>query len=489
MESPDKGLPKGDCAPPDMTPIPCTPPFKSEVTLHLREIPVHKIKDSQIKELSTLFEELGVDSVFTAAEEVHQNVDLSGAIFDGEWKLDSLLAHDNHSDLYSVSRRTTSAFPVSGLLDNHQDVISVKQGKPIIIAASPSSEYLKATQYEGRVFTFDGIPDSIAVSRRRNFRRLSKSVRIICTKHEEGKTVLIYEPKPRLLSRECRADRQEPSAKGGLVLATTDTEQCKSTQQKDKKRAKQQERRQQQREMKRQIPPLDDVIESQAITKSEPRRKNPSPSERSLKFVSTLFNFDNPQVDSANGRSLSDEQWHYIVRQSPTLKQIQSSNTLSRAFETVWEMTDFIGKMMIEISDLHKHNKRLTKLILASKASDDWHWLALFELDSTKLLYVYEILPLLVDAAKDRQKMLEEREKMTLMAYKIWNIRATNVETLQNSRDELSCSIPRETARKNKMGLKKMEQNEAAYKRAVELESQAWIEYHKLLKDTNPEIL
>ena len=152
------------------------------MTLHLRECPAHEIKDPQAKELSNLFVELGLDSAFIATEEVY--VDLSGTVIGDDWELVSLVAHDNHSDLYSVKK-------------GHQ------------IPFNFAAYIYRNSGYEGRVFTFDGIPTSVADSRRRNLKRFAKSIRVLCTQHQDGRTILIYEPKPKLPAPEHQADGRQ----------------------------------------------------------------------------------------------------------------------------------------------------------------------------------------------------------------------------------------------------------------------------------------
>jgi hypothetical protein len=452
----------------------------SELTLHLREIPAREIKDPQLKKFSDLIKALELDSVFVATNEVHRYIDLTGAIIGGDWVLNGLISHDNHSDLYSV-----------------------KQGKPLALSPGGVERFVE-TEYEGRVFTFDGIPGSLADSRRRNLKRLAKSVHVMCMQHQDGRKILIYKPKSKPTPSLPNVDRQDhgrrPVPNKNSVLALCDRSEDQNIQRTENKRAKQQKRRQRQRESKNEAAAAKTPT-CQKSAEAEPQETAPSSLQMSLKFVTGLYRFDNPKIDKTVVPSLSEEKWDTILHGSRTLRALRSPDLLHRNFEDEDDIMNFVQKTKKVVSELKRHSGHLPLLwqFLPSGASNDPLRFSI-DIDLLTIKYGTRLLPLLVEAAESRHMKLAERAQLVVRAAEKFFSRRKAVNRIRKSTDigsEMQHLVPRtlvpgtlawnearEEQKKTKRRYLLRKYHQVCH--ALRLKDEARDEYDKLLKPKNP---
>ena len=381
----------------------------------------------------------------------------------------------------------------------------MKQRKPLTQSLT-IVEYFVEAEYEGRVFSFDGIPDSVAHSRRRNLKRVTRSVQALCTQQQDGKTILIYKakPKPKLPAPELQTDGQQPTPNETQALHSPESSKHKHNQQKEIKRTKQQKRRQRQRELRRNPSVLTNETECQEPAKAETEEKPLSPLEGSIKFVTDIYNFDNSQLDSIVATYLSDKQWNALVQRSPTLWRLRSSDIKYQHFKDHNEMEDLVQDLTKKISALKTHSKSLLPLWLSltstSTESDDYESALSVRMDRLRLNYVSRILPLLVDAAESRRTKLEKRAQSAAQAHRKFEFcrdAACSIDAqgeLKTIRDKLKGLVRKSPAWNEVREEGKQLEGWEEYIRVLRLQYQAWGEYCKLLMpelyqddDTNSE--
>jgi hypothetical protein len=375
---------------------PPTPTPTGESTVHSREVPAQQINDLQVEKSSKITRNLETGPVSGAASEI-QVTDLSGTIIGVDWELDSLISRDSHSDLYSV-----------------------KQSKPLG-QSSVSSGYFVEAECEGRVFALDGIPDQVASSRRRNLKRLSKSVEVLWNERQEGRAILIYraKPKPKLQDRHLQAYGQPSTSDENQALGSSENSKPPNTKQNENRRTKQQKRRQRLRESKRNSSVLPNGPDPPEPARPETEEDQLLPFQGSIKFITDLYNFDHSPLDSLVAKHLTEKQWDSYVQRSPTLWRLRSSDIKYQHFKNHHEMADLVQEMTKEISELKTHRQNLIPLffILGSTGSDDCELFLSASMDLLRLKYAIRILPELVKAAESRLTNLEKRTQSAAQAY------------------------------------------------------------------------
>jgi hypothetical protein len=224
------------------------------------------------------------------------------------------------------------------------------------------------------------------------------------------------------------------------------------------------------------------------------QQKALDPLETSLKFVTDIYNFESDEPDSIVAAGLSERQWAKVVRRSPTLARLRSSDIQFCHFKDYNEMKRLVQDMKNEISEWKNHRERLVPfewLILASRANKDCESKLSARMDRLRVRYALRLLPLLIDAAESRQAKLEKRAQSTAEAYKrfeSYRDAASRIGAPTEITDKLK-SLDSGTAAWNEVREEQTTlRRSTEYKQAIALKKQSWVKYRELLLPVYDEV-
>lgn len=418
-----------------------TPTPAGESTVPSRDIPAQGTA-------SDLAGEGRIGQVSAATNEF-AGPDLSGAIINPDWQLDSLVSHDRHSYLYTVRQRPLT--PPSGV------------------------DYAEV-EYHARVFTFAGVPGKVANSRRRNLKRLINKAEIHHQCDQDANTILIY--KPTLQS--------EPRAHGQPDEEDL-PESSRDAQRRESKRIKQQQRRQRQRESKNNPPANETDPEETAMAQGPgnvpppgngpPRGHVQSLARRqteqsSLKFIRDLYNYDNSHLDSYVAELLTEKEWNTVVHRSTTLWGWRNTDIRSQHFKDYNEMNNIAQDWKEEILDFRSHLENIHPLWLKNTATEirNIEDKLSVRMVGIWLKYCSRLLPVLINAAESRWTKLKKRAGACTLAHREYV-----------SRKEASCRVEIENNLKeinDKVRELDPERTQASQQiRSEQKQSEGWKEY------------
>lgn len=474
------------------------------MTLRLREIEVDELNDERLQGFSALLQSMHSQSMYIAIDEDGDPDELVGSVLDCQYRLERLVRRDNHAIVYAVKD------------------LNMPQAR-----------------LEARAYTLSGLSKKLLQSRKRNMKRLAKRVA-----HEiqyEGRIFLVYQPDQLGAANEDARNtsqmiKKEEDSKSATSLSASGwmsppfsslmdppvsdhLESDESTAKRPKKTEhrkqvagiKQRARRARRRkESKVSLVETDLAIEGPKHSNGrEKGRKKPTPHERSMEFLLTLYRLNKTDDSVISSTEHKPDMLGKDERGAPDLlnKYLSNGFVNEMSFEDVGSLQTVVTALKEDFLFLEKQERNLPRLLqkktlecsrlaqqLAVLDESSWEWEERKEEISSmsnQLLILNQVKVMLTDIRKVAHRCHEQLAKRLSLVLqllsehnKLYRLTRLGTDSLEDLQQRKSSLLPFSPSYNKLESQIKAIQRDPGLQSVGELEvarGRAWSDYRRAL--------